>query len=72
MDTKHEFTLPPHEALRSVIERKGLTLRDLERRTGIRESNLSALQCGTKSIGAKSALILAHALGVDYTLFWRP
>jgi transcriptional regulator with XRE-family HTH domain len=56
--------VPPHEMLRTVRELQELTQQQLAEKTGISQSNISALENGTRKIGRERAMVLAKALKV--------
>lgn len=55
----------PSENLRMLREHRGITLRELERATGIHNASLSKMEKGRYGIGALSAHRLARYFGVD-------
>ncbi len=62
----------PGELLRGLRKRDGFTLKDLEEITGIKESNLSAIENGHVEMTQYYAETFAAALGVQPTLFLYP
>jgi transcriptional regulator with XRE-family HTH domain len=54
----------PHEMLKTLRELQELTQQQLSEMTGISQSNLSALEKGTRKIGRERAIVLAKALKV--------
>lgn len=56
--------VPPHEMLRTLRELQKLTQQQLSELTGISQSNISALEKGTRKIGRERAIVLAKALKV--------
>jgi plasmid maintenance system antidote protein VapI len=54
----------PHEMLKTLRELQGLSQGELAALTGISQSNLSALESGTRKIGRERAITLARALKV--------
>ncbi len=56
--------VPPHEMLRTLRELQELTQQQLAEMTGISQSNISALEKGTRKIGRERAIVLARALKV--------
>lgn len=55
--------------LRGARYREGLSQKELARRTGISQDNISKMENGKRSIGEKTAKTLAAALNVDYKMF---
>ena len=62
----------PGEMLRAIRELQEMTQEELARRTGISQSNISALEKGTKRIGRERALVLAKALKVHPAVILFP
>jgi transcriptional regulator with XRE-family HTH domain len=62
----------PGELLRALRKRDGFTLKDMEEITGIKESNLSAIENGHVEMTQHYAEIFAAALDVQPTLFLYP
>lgn len=62
----------PGDMLRAFRKREGFTLKDMEAITGIKESNLSALENGRIGITQHYAEIFAAALDVHPTAFLYP
>ena len=58
------ISVTPGEMLRTLRELQELTQSELAERTGIAQSNLSALETGTRELGRERALVLAKALRV--------
>ncbi|MDR1635771.1 MAG: helix-turn-helix domain-containing protein [Treponema sp.] len=57
----------PGKLLTAYRERAGLSLVELARKTGIKYTNISAMEHDTRNIGLSTAKRLGAALGVDYT-----
>lgn len=64
--------IAPHEMLRTLRELQGLTQKQLAKKTGIPQSNLSAIESGKKKIGRERALVLAKALHVHPAVILFP
>lgn len=62
----------PGEALKQLRELQGLSQNELAEITGIPQSNISALEGGTKQLGRDRALILAKALRVHPAVILFP
>ncbi len=62
----------PGDMLRAFRKREGFTLKDMESITGIRESNLSAIENGRIDMSQHYAEIFAAALDVHPTAFLYP
>lgn len=58
-------------ALRGARYREGLSQKALAKLCGISQDNLSRMEHGKRTIGAKLAKKLAKVLNVDYRLFLR-
>ena len=58
--------LTPGDRLKAYRVRQDLSQIELARRTGIPQSNLSALEAGKRSIGVQTAKTLAIALKCDF------
>ena len=56
--------VPPHEMLKTLRELQGLTQQQLAQMTGISQSNISALEKGSRKIGRERAIVFAKALKV--------
>ena len=59
----------PGQALKGARVKEGLTQRALSERTGIPQRHLSEMENGKRSIGKKTAGILAEVLKIDRRLF---
>jgi DNA-binding XRE family transcriptional regulator len=57
----------PGKLLMAYRERAGLSLAELAKKTGIKYTNISAMEHDTRNIGLSTAKCLGAALGVDYT-----
>lgn len=62
----------PGDMLRAMRKREGFTLKEMEAITGLRESNLSAIENGRIHITQHYAEIFAVALDVHPTAFLYP
>lgn len=69
---KPHIHLTPGEALKIIREQQGLTQADLARKTGINQSNLSALENNTRQMGRERAITLAKALKVHPAVLLFP
>lgn len=69
---KVHHAITPGEALRIVRELQGLTQADLEKLTGIAQTNISALENGSRQFGRERALIIAKALKVHPAVLLFP
>ncbi|MCB1198209.1 MAG: helix-turn-helix transcriptional regulator [Deltaproteobacteria bacterium] len=58
------ITLSPGEIVRELRELKGWSQLDLERETGISQTNISAIENDRVEIGKSRAITLAEALNV--------
>ncbi len=56
--------VPPHEMLRILRELQGLSQTEMAKMTNISQSNISALENGSRKIGRERAITLAKALKV--------
>ncbi len=74
-DVLHEFiteTATPGDMVRAFRKRDGLTLEEMEQITGIRNSNLSAIENDRIPMTQHYAEIFAAALNVRPTMFLYP
>ena len=55
----------PGSIVRALRKNFDLTLKDLEKISGIDETNLSAMENDKREIGLKSAILLSAAFGID-------
>ncbi len=62
----------PGEALRMIRELQGLSQSDLATKTGISQSNISALESNTRQMGRERAIIFARALKVHPSVLLFP
>jgi transcriptional regulator with XRE-family HTH domain len=62
----------PGEMLRALRKREGLTLEDMEAITGIRDTNLSAIENGRIEMSQHYAEMFAAALDVHPMIFLYP
>jgi transcriptional regulator with XRE-family HTH domain len=65
-------SITPGEMLRTIRELQELTQSELAARTGIAQSNLSALETGARELGRERALVLAKALKVHPAVLLFP
>lgn len=66
------ISITPGEMLRTIRELQELTQSELAERTGIAQSNLSALETGARELGRGRALVLAKALRVHPAVILFP
>lgn len=59
-------------ALRGARYREGLSQKELAKRTGITQDNISKMENGKRAIGEKVARKLAKALRIDFELLINP
>ncbi len=69
---KPHIHITPGEALKIIREQQGLTQAALAKKTGITQSNLSALENNTRQMGRERAIILAKALKVHPAVLLFP
>ncbi|MDH4466884.1 MAG: helix-turn-helix transcriptional regulator [Bacteriovoracaceae bacterium] len=69
---KINVQMTPAEMLKTIRELQGLSQLDLAKLTGMTQSNISALETGTKNIGRERALVLAKALKVHPAVILFP
>jgi len=69
---KINVQMTPGEMLKTIRELQGLSQLDLAKLTGMTQSNISALETGTKNIGRERALVLAKALKVHPAVILFP
>lgn len=69
---KVSYPLKPGEALKMLRELQGLSQNELTALTNIPQSNLSALENGTRTLGRERALTLAKALKVHPAVLLFP
>ena len=69
---KVHYPITPGEALKMLRELQDLSQNDLANLTGITQSNISALENGTRQFGRARALILAVALHVHPAVILFP
>jgi len=65
-------SINPGEMLRTIRELQELSQTDLAALTGIAQSNLSALETGSRELGRERALVLAKALRVHPAVLLFP
>ena len=70
--SKVHASITPSGALRMIRELQGLRQGDLAELTGIAQSNISALENGTRQLGRERALVLAAALHVHPAVLLFP
>jgi DNA-binding XRE family transcriptional regulator len=59
----------PGKLLQAYRERMGFSITELAEKTGIKYTNISAMEHDSRAIGLSTARKLAAALGCDYTKF---
>ncbi len=64
--------LTPGEALKQLRELQGLSQNELAELTGINQSNISAIETGSRQIGRDRAIIFAKALRVHPAVILFP
>jgi ribosome-binding protein aMBF1 (putative translation factor) len=64
---KIRLNTTPGKLLMAYRERKGFSVVELAEKTGIKYTNISAMEHDTRNIGLSTAKRLGAALGVDYT-----
>lgn len=64
--------LSPGEALKMIRELQGLTQSDLSKKTGISQSNISALESNARQMGRERAIIFAKALRIHPAVLLFP
>jgi transcriptional regulator with XRE-family HTH domain len=76
---KNDFTrakvhraVSPGEALKMLRELQGLTQSDLAELTGIGQSNISAIENGSRQLGRSRAIMLAKVLHVHPAVLLFP
>jgi len=67
----HEI-VTPGEALRMIRELQGLSQNDLSQLTHMNQSNISAIENGSRQMGRERAIILARALHVHPAVLLFP
>ena len=68
--SSREFLIHPGETIAEILEDRNMTQKELAIRTGFTEKHISTVINGMKSISAKLALGLEHALDVPAS-FWN-
>ena len=69
---KVHTAISPGEALKILRELQGLSQNDLSRLTGINQSNISAIENGTRQLGRERTLVLAKSLHVHPAVLLFP
>ncbi len=64
--------LTPGEALKILRELQGLTQLELAKKTGISQSNISALESNVRQMGRERAIVFARALKVHPVVLLFP
>lgn len=64
--------ISPGEMLRTIRELQEMTQEELAKQTGIPQSNLSALETGSRQLGRERAIVLAKALRVHPAVLLFP
>jgi transcriptional regulator with XRE-family HTH domain len=67
----HEI-VTPGEALKMIRELQGLSQNDLAQLTNMNQSNISALENGSRQMGRDRAIVLAKALHVHPAVLLFP
>jgi HTH-type transcriptional regulator/antitoxin HigA len=65
-----DYSIPPGETLRAVIEARGMTQADLSRRAGLSAKHINQIVQGVAPISPDAALALERVLGVP-ARFWN-
>lgn len=65
-------SVTPGEALRMIRELQGLSQNQLSKLTGISQSNISALENGTRQFGRERAIVFAQVLDVHPAVLLFP
>lgn len=69
---KINIKMSPGEMLKTLRELQGLSQSELANLVGMNQSNISALESGTRKIGRERALTLAKALKVHPAVILFP
>lgn len=69
---KVHYSLTPGEALKMLRELQDLSQNELTKLTGINQSNISAIESGSRQMGRERALIFAKALHVHPAVLLFP
>lgn len=69
---KVHYALTPGESLKMLRELQGLSQNELTKLTGISQSNISAIESGSRQMGRERALIFAKALHVHPAVLLFP
>ncbi len=69
---KPNIKITPGEMLKTLRELQGLTQADLSKLTKIPQSNISALESGSRQLGRERALVFASALHVHPAVILFP
>ncbi len=69
---KMRTKLTPGQALKMLRELQGFSQNDLAELTGINQSNISALENGSRQIGRDRAIVFAEALKVHPAVILFP
>jgi transcriptional regulator with XRE-family HTH domain len=64
--------ITPGEALKMLRELQGMTQGDLAKKTGISQSNISALESNARQMGRDRAIVFAKALRVHPAVLLFP
>jgi len=62
---------PKMSRLKELRLEKKLSLRQLERKTGISDGHLSQIENGKKPVGRFTAQLIANSLGVNWVHLWE-
>ena len=72
MKAKVHYSVTPGEALKVLRELQSLSQNQLAQITGINQSNISAIENGSRQMGRERALIFAKALHVHPAVLLFP
>ena len=69
---KEHETITPGDALKMIRELQGLSQNDLAQLTNMNQSNISAIENGSRQMGRERAMALAKALHVHPAVLLFP
>ena len=69
---KMHYVVTPAESLRTIRELQGMSQNELSNLTGIAQSNISAIENGSRQLGRDRAIIFAKALRVHPAVLLFP
>ena len=72
VQAKVHASVSPGEALKMIRELQGLSQNQLAEITGISQSNISAIENGTRQLGRERAMVFAQALRVHPAVLLFP